>query len=257
MATRALRAAWPSLRRDGARRRAAPRGGAVVRRRLIAAAVLVLALYAGYMLWFRDLPWFAIDEVKVEGATTSEREITQAVASAAEDMTTLHLKDDALIAAVSRFPTVASLRAEASFPHGLEVTLRERLPVAIATIRGRQVAVSPDGYMLVGLSFDPKELPKIEGASASGARLDEKAGAQAAILGATPEPLRERLEGSSWEEEDGGIVVDLEGAPSLLFGDGSRAEDKWAATVAVLSSEERGSPSYLDVSVPERPVSGG
>ena len=53
------------------------------------------------------------------------------------------------------------------------------------------------------------------------------------------------------------MVVDLDGAPELRFGDGSRAADKWTAAVAVLSSPERGSPSYLDVSVPERPVSGG
>ena len=256
MATRALSATRPGLRRAGTRRPAAARG-AVIRRRLIAAALAAIALYAAYMLWFRGLSWFAIEEVRVEGATTSERQITAAIASASEDMTTLHLKDDQLTAAVSRFPTVAAIRAETSFPHELRVTIRERLPVAVATVRGRQVAVSPDGYMLVGLSFDPKELPRIEGASASGARLDERAAAQAAILGAVPEPLRERLEGSAWEEEDGGVVVDLEGAPGLLFGDGSRAEDKWAAAVAVLSSEERGSPSYLDVSVPERPVSGG
>lgn len=255
MATRALRGTRP-LRRTGTRRRPEPRG-AVLRRRLVAGAVIAIALYGGYMLWFRNLSWFAIDEVSVEGATTSERQIQAAVASATEDMTTLHIKDDELAAAVSRFPTVASVKADASFPHGLHVTIRERLPVAVAEIRGRQVAVSPDGYMLVGLSFDPKKLPSIDGASASGARLDERAGAQAAILGAAPEPLRDRLAGSSWEEEDGGVVIDLEGAPALLFGDGSRAEDKWAAAVAVLSSEERGSPSYLDVSVPERPVSGG
>lgn len=259
MATRALSGTRAPLRRSGARRgsrRRAP-GATAVRRRLIGVALVAVVAYAGYMLWFRDLSWFAIDEVRVEGATTSERQITAAIASAAEDMTTLHLKDDGLAAAVSQFPTVAAVRADASFPHGLEVTIRERLPVAIATIRGRQVAVSPDGYMLVGLRFDPKELPEIEGASASGARLDQKAAAQAAILGATPEPFRGRLEGSSWEEEDGGVVVALEGAPGLLFGDGSGAEEKWAAAVAVLSSEERGSPSYLDVSVPERPVSGG
>jgi cell division protein FtsQ len=223
----------------------------------VAVAIIVLALYGAYMLWFRNLSWFAIDSVSVEGATTSEKQIQAAVESATADMTTLHIKDDELAAAVSRFPTVASVRADASVPHDLNVTIRERLPVAVAEIRGRDVAVSPDGYMLVGLSLDPRELPRIEGASASGARIDEKAGAQAAILGATPEPLRDRLEGSAWEEEDGGVVVDLEGAPSLLFGDGARAEDKWAAVVAVLSSEERGSPSYLDVSVPERPVSGG
>jgi cell division protein FtsQ len=231
--------------------------GPVLRRRLVAAGVIALAFYAGYMLWFRNLSWFAIDEVTVEGATTSERQITTAIEAAAADMTTLHLKDDALATAVSRFPTVAAVGADANFPHELHVTLRERLPVAVAEVGARRVAVSPDGYMLVGLSFDPKQLPAIEGASASGPRLAEQAAAQAAIIGAAPEPLRDRLSSSSWDEDSGGIVVDLEGAPGLRFGDGSRAEDKWAAVVAVLSSEERGSPSYLDVSVPERPVAGG
>ena len=52
--------------------------------------------------------------------------------------------------------------------------------------------------------------------------------------------------GSSWTSR---------GRPSFALAT-ARAEEKWAAVVAVLSSEERGSPSYLDVSVPERPVSG-
>jgi cell division protein FtsQ len=255
MATRALTERRP-LRRAETGRRIRARGP-VVRRRLVAAGVIALALYAGYMLWFRNLSWFSIDEVTVEGATTSERKIKAAVEAAATDMTTLHLKDDPLAAAVSRFPTVATLAADASFPHELQVTVRERLPVAVAEVGGRQVVVSSDGYMLVGLSFDPRRLPTIEGASASGPRLAEQAAGQAAILGAAPAPLRERLTSSSWDEESDGIVVDVEGAPELRFGDGSRAEDKWAAVVAVLSSEERGSPSYLDVSVPERPVSGG
>jgi cell division protein FtsQ len=255
MATRAL-TGRPELRRAGSGRRVRA-GAPVLRRRLVAVGVILIALYAGYMLWFRNLSWFSIDEVTLEGATTSERQIQAAVEEAAADMTTLHLKDDALAAAVSRFPTVAAIGADASFPHELTVTVRERLPVAVAEVGARKVAVSPDGYMLVGLSFDPKRLPAIEGAAASGPRLAEQAAAQAAILGAAPEPLRDRLASSSWDEDSGGIVVDLEGAPELRFGDGSRAEDKWSAVVAVLSSEDRGSPSYLDVSVPERPVSGG
>ena len=89
-----------------------------------------------------------------------------------------------------------------------------------------------------------------------GARLDEDAAAQAAILGATPRPLRNRVTASSWDEQRGGVVLDLRNGPEVRFGDGSRAQDKWAAAVAVLSSDQRGSPSYLDVSVPERPVSG-
>ncbi len=53
------------------------------------------------------------------------------------------------------------------------------------------------------------------------------------------------------------MVVSLDGGPDLRFGDGSGARDKWNAAVAVLSSSEHGSPSYLDISVPDRPVSGG
>ena len=229
----------------------------MLRRRLIAAAIGVVLLWAAYMLWFRDLPWFAIDEVTVTGATTNAPAIKMAVEQVSQDMTTLHLKDDELRDAVAHFPTVASVGATTSFPHGLHVTVTERLPAAFIKVGPRRTAVSADGYLLLGASFDPKQLPRIEGATAQGVRLEGDGAAQAAILGATPPPLRERVTGSSWDDAQGGVVVGLDGGPDLRFGDGSRARDKWTGALAVLSSSEHGSPSYLDVSVPDRPVSGG
>jgi cell division protein FtsQ len=228
-----------------------------MRRRLLAAAVILLVIYGGYMLWFRDLSLFAINDVTVKGATTNEREIRSAVEQVAGDMTTLHIKDDELRDAVARFPTVASVGASTSFPHGLEVTVTERLPVAFIQVSGQQTSVSADGYLLAGADFDAKALPRIEGAAAHGARLDDDAASQAAILGATPGPLRNHITASTWDDQRGGVVVDLKNGPEVRFGDGSRAQDKWQAAVAVLSSNDRGSPSYLDVSVPDRPVSGG
>jgi cell division protein FtsQ len=261
MATRALNPRRPGTRVP-ARQRAAQRSrpalrSAVLRRRLIAAAVGILVLWAGYMLWFRNLSLFAIDEVTVTGATTNAPAIKKAVEQAAQDMTTLHLKDDELRDVVAHFPTVASVGASTSFPHGLHVTVTERLPAAFIKVGPRRTAVSADGYLLLGASFDPKELPRIEGTTAQGARLEGDAAAQAAILGATPTPLRDQVESSSWDDAQGGVVIGLEGGPDLRFGDGSRARDKWTAALAVLSSSEHGSPSYLDVSVPDRPVSGG
>jgi cell division protein FtsQ len=261
MATRALNPRRPAARAPS-RPRSAPRArpaerGALLRRRLIAAAIGIVALWAGYTLWFRNLPWFAIDEVSVTGATTNAPAIKRAVEQVAQDMTTLHLKDDELRDAVAHFPTVASVGASTSFPHTLHVTVTERLPVAFIKVGPRRTAVSADGYLLLGASFDPKQLPRIEGATAQGARLEGDAAAQAAILGATPSPIRERITGSRWDDAQGGVVVGLDGGPDLRFGDGSRARDKWTAALAVLSSSEHGSPSYLDVSVPDRPVSGG
>ncbi len=257
MATRALNPRRP-VGRAPSRARPRPHGrGVILRRRAIAAAVLLIALYAGYMLSFRNLSWFAIHDVTISGATTNEGAIKSAVEQAAGDMTTLHIKDGELRDAVAHFPTVASVKADTSFPHTLHVTITQRLPVAWVHADGHQTAVSADGYLLLGASFDRHILPRIDGAAAHGARLDQDAASQAAILGATPEPLRDRVGSSSWDDAHGGVVVDLDGGPEIRFGDGTRAGDKWAAAVTVLSSTERGSPSYLDVSVPDRPVSGG
>lgn len=262
MATRALNPRRPGTgaptRRAGSKTKPERPvlGSAVIRRRILLGAVALLVLWATYTLWIRNLPWFAIDDVTITGATTNERQIKQAVEQAAQDMTTLHLKDDELRAAVAQFPTVSSMGASTSFPHTLHVTITERLPVAFIKVGTQRTPVSADGYLLRGASFNPKDLPRIEGVASHGARLQGDAAAQAAILGATPTPIRDRVTSSSWDDQQGGVVLSLDGGPDLRFGDGSRARDKWTAAMAVLSSPEHGSPSYLDVSVPDRPVSG-
>src|SRR5882757_4865797 len=212
MASRALNPRRP-VARPRPRAKAAAGRPAVIRRRLLAAAVILLVLYGGYMLWFRNLSLFAIHDVTIKGATTSEQQIKAAVEQVTGDMTTLHIKADELRDAVARFPTVASVGASTSFPHGLEVSITERLPVAFIQSDGRQTAVSADGYLLAGAHFDAKALPRIEGAAAHGVRLDQDAAAQAAILGATPAPLKNRITASTWDDQRGGVVVDLHNGP--------------------------------------------
>ena len=173
-------------------------------------------------------------------------------------MTTLHLKDGELRDAVAQFPTVASVGASTSFPHTLHVTITERLPVAFIKVgaeadrglRGRLPAARGE--------LRSQATAADRGAPARGAAARRRRG------GAGGHPRRDpgsrfatSVTGSSWDDAQGGVVVSLDGGPDLRFGDGSRARDKWTAAVAVLSSSEHGSPSYLDVSVPDRPVSGG
>src|SRR3954466_1712427 len=221
MATRALNPRRPAARAPKRQRtRTVPRPNltlrrAVSRRRLIAGAIAILVLYAGYMLWFRNLPLFSIDQVTVTGATTNEEAIKKAVEQVAGDMTTLHLKDDELRNVVAHFPTVASVGATTSFPHGLRVTVTERLPVGFIKVGDQRTAVSADGYLLLGAAFDPKQLPRLQDATAQGARLGTDGAAEAAILGATPSPLRDRLTGSTWDDDQGGVVIGLDGGPDL------------------------------------------
>jgi cell division protein FtsQ len=226
----------------------------VLRRRLTAIAIVAVLALAAYLVFIRNSSLVAVDEVKVEGVTANRDQIAAVLTRKAEDMTTLHLREEELRAAVSRYPTVASLDAHPDFPHGLRIVVHERLPVAVAKVDGEGVPVSADGYVLAGLEFDPKQLPSIDAGSAQDGRLDEDGAAQAAILGDAPEVFRDRLRSASWDPDRGGVVVDLDGAPELRFGDGEGAEEKWTALAAVLADPELGSPGYVDVSVPERPV---
>jgi cell division protein FtsQ len=231
-------------------------GAVIWRRRALALAAAALVLVAGYYLWLRDSSVFAVDEVEVEGATVNRDEVAAALEDVAGEMTTLHVDDEKLREAVSRFPTIASIEADASLPSSLTITVTERLPVARVSEDGEDLAVSADGFVLRGVGVDRQALPPVE-AVVEGVRVDADGAEQAAIAGAAPAELRERIVELAFDPERGGVVVEIEGAPELRFGDGSDPSEKWDAVVSVLSNPELGSPAYLDASVPERPVTGG
>ena len=69
------------------------------------AFVMVLAgLAIGGWLWLRDSSLVAVTAVRVTGATSSdEARIRSALESAARDMTTLHVRDEVLHEAVTRY----------------------------------------------------------------------------------------------------------------------------------------------------------
>lgn len=226
------------------------------RRRLLALAALAAFLLAGYWFWLRDASPFAVDEVEVRGATANRARIEAALTRAAEGMTTLHVDEGELVEAAQEFPTVASIAVDASPPGKLTISVTERLPVAVADVDGEPTGVAADGQLLTGLDVSDAELPAIEGSGAVAGRLDEQGSAQAAILGGAPPELRERVSAVRWDDELDGVAVELEHGPEARFGDGSDAARKWRALAAVLLRPSARGASYVDVSVPERPVAG-
>ena len=90
-------------------------------------------------------------------------------------MTTLNVDDEELVRAVSGFPTVAAIAADATIPDKLTITVTERLPVATVSEGGETVAVSADGYLLPGVEVQDEGVPQIEGAEVSAGRLQGEA----------------------------------------------------------------------------------
>jgi cell division protein FtsQ len=221
---------------------------------------LAAATLAGlYFFWVRDSALFAVDEVRVEGigrAGADREELRGALIEAGREMTTLHLRPELLREAAAGFPLVASVSAEADFPDGLIVRVVERRPVAVLGVGAGAVAVAGDGTLLRGLSAEGNELPRLSitrvprRESLRGPVLRE-----AQVLGAAPEALLSHVEGVASGSQ--GIVVTLANGVDLLFGDHSRAREKWQAAAAILADPGLTMLDYVDLTSPWRVAVGG
>jgi cell division protein FtsQ len=228
------------------------------RRRVLLVALLAVALGLAYFAWFRDSSLVAVREVEVRGASGADREqIVAQLTDAAEEMTTLHVRNDELANAVREFPSVASVSADAGFPHGLEITVVEHQPRLIAHGGDRQVPVAADGSLLPGVKTGDEKLPELSIDELPGAgRLSGDALSEALAIGAAPAPLRPLIAGAS-VSKDYGTVVAMRDGIELRFGSRDRRHEKWAAVAAILADEQLESATYVDVRVPDRPAVGG
>ena len=117
--------------------------------RPLAAAAAVIAVAALGWLWARDASLARVERVYITGLSSpDEARIRRSLRDAARDMTTLHVREEALEAAVAAYPTVTAVDAEADFPNELTITVRERRAVANLEVPGRPVPVAPDGTQM-------------------------------------------------------------------------------------------------------------
>jgi cell division protein FtsQ len=225
-------------------------------KKLIAGVLLAGCALAGGFMWLRDSSVVDVRDVFVSGLATSEEpQIREALKTAALDMTTLHVREDALRAAVAQYPSVAGLEADASLPHKLSIVVRERPPVLAIESGGGRVAASGDGVVLRGMRASG--LPTLHARSAPpGERVtDRRTLGALGVAGGAPRALRARME-RLWSGPRG-LTVDLRSGPDLVFGSGSDAARKWAAAVRVLADPSSAGATYLDLRVPERVAAGG
>jgi cell division protein FtsQ len=254
--TRGRRRGARRSRRTARGRRARPAARIWIRRFGALAAVGSLLL-AGYLLWLRDSSLVAVRDVRVVGVSSGDgEEVRDALAASARQMTTLHVREEELREAVSAYPSVGSVSADARFPNGLTIEVTERRPVAIVEAEGRDLPVAGDGTLLPGVPTAGLDLPALSpGAEASSGRLTEGPLEQARVLGAAPEPLRPLIERGTEDAE--GVGVELVNGIQLRFGDASRAEAKWAAAARILADSQLQGLSYIDLRAPDRPAVGG
>ena len=217
------------------------------------AAVALLGL--GWM-WFRDSSFVAADDLTITGLTGPDAPaIRHALQDAASDMTTLHVRGDALRTAVGPYPVVKDIRIETHFPHEMQITVMEHHPVAAVTIDGARVPVAADGTILRGRPASTRLVDLSVPSANGGGRLTSRRGLEAvAVMAAAPGALRGFVQ--TLEYGPDGMRIQLRNGPLVEFGDATRARAKWIAAARVLGDPRAAGASYLDVRIPERPVAG-
>ena len=241
----------------GALRGRLGRLSATAKRRLLVAAGVLVSLAALYFAWFRDSSFVAVEEVTVTGLRTEDgARIKARLVAAAEGMTTLHVDEDELLAALPAGSAVADLEIRTDFPHGMRIHVVQHPPVAVLVGAGERIAVASDGSLLKGVK--PRNLPTVMvGALPATGRLG-RGGALRLVraAAAAPSPLRRRVERLR-QLPGKGLVAFLSSGPQVILGDASELSAKWTAAAAVLADSASRGAAYVDVRLPDRPVAGG
>jgi cell division protein FtsQ len=219
--------------------------------------VLLAAAAAGWM-WLRDSSLVAVRDVQITGVTASDGDrVRTALETAALEMTTLHVRPQALEDATANLASVASVEVATDFPHTLRIHVNERRPVAALAPRGEQrIPVTGDGVVMNGVTAE-RDLPNlVVDDSAIGPRLTDRRALRAlTIAGAAPDELLRRTAKLAVNKQ--GVVASLKNGPELVFGSDADARSKWIAAARVLAETSAAGATYLDLRSPGRVAAGG
>ncbi|MFZ2052352.1 MAG: hypothetical protein WAU69_15630 [Solirubrobacteraceae bacterium] len=230
---------------------------AVLRRRtLLIAALVALALAGGFML-FRGSPFVAVEQVRIVGVGgTQAAPVSEALETAAKQMSTMNYSVGALQAAVAPYRVVRSIRVRTSFPHRMTIEVLEQPPVAQLSAGAMRSAVAADGVVL-GPALASRALPTVHASviPAAGKRVSGwRLRSYLSVLGATPAPLLPLVLQVFTGQQ--GLTVKMANGLLIYFGNDSRPHAKWDALVSVLIAQGSAGASYVDVRLPERAAAG-
>ena len=227
-----------------------------LRRPILAGLGAFLILASLYQFWFRDSGFVRVERVSINGLAEAPR-LREELASTAQTMSTLHVRQARLDNVVASYPAVERLEVHPDFPHTLRIDVVEFQPAALLVSGRSRVPVAGDGRLLRGLRAGTS-LPQIKlGGALPAERLGPGVALRAAeVAGAAPMPLRRRL-ATVVETGDRGLVARVRKGPDLVFGDTTRLRAKWLAAARVLADSGSQGATYVDVRLPERPAAGG
>jgi cell division protein FtsQ len=235
------------------------------RRRALIVVVSVVAAIGLLYVGARETPVFALQTFEVTGAPPPVR---AAVLREVDDLrgdSLVALDGGTLVRRLESLPSVRSVTYDRAFPHTLRLVVIPERPVAVVHRAGSAWVVAESGRVISPVVAGeapplpriryPLETPLVPGSVVPDAPTRTVLAALAEAPGRKALPIR------SGVLEDGELTFLLDGdggtKPLLMLGPASEASVKLRVAALVLrhlSVDERASLAYLDVSLPDRPV---
>jgi cell division septal protein FtsQ len=226
-----------------------------------AAAVLTLLYLAA-----RETPLFAVRTVEIRGGSEAVRKAVRQAAQAVEGESLVGLDGKSLVRELEALPSVRSASYDRAFPSTLRIFVRPELPLGVIRVGPDRWVVSERGriirrYVPEDADRDPRfRLPARPNVVPGSFVTDPPARVILGALALVPKNFPVRIQ--MVRLQGGRLTMELRapwGRPELRLGEAVDVRVKLAAGALVLrslSSEERASVAYVDVSVPERSVAG-
>ena len=228
--------------------------------RVVAAGWLAVAAVAGAYVAARETSVFAIDRIEVEGAPAPLATAVRRAVASYRGASLVSLDGSAVLGRIDALPAVYAAHYDRAFPSTLRIVVRAERPVAVLRAGPGSWLVSADARVLAAVPRGTsRDLPRIwvpaDTQVVVGATLPQDAGAAAArslgalALGGFPARV------AAVTLVHGELRFVLAGGLDLRLGAPDDLRLKLAVARQILRVLPAGS-AYLDVSVPERPVSG-
>jgi cell division protein FtsQ len=227
-------------------------------RRSLAVGLGVLAFALGGYLVARETSMFSIDRIEVRGGSRQVKRQVDAALASLVGKPLVGLNGSAVLQRLDALPTVVSASYDRDFPHTLRVFVVAERPAAVLRRGPDSWLVSARGRVMERLpSRAVPHLPRIWVSTHTKVRTGDELTAAGAATAARAAGLTGRFGArvDSVSFSGGSLVFHLRSGVELLLGNGSDLRLKVAVAKRVLEMLPAGS-TYLDVSIPGRPVSG-
>ena len=228
-------------------------------RSLLIAFALLAGATAAY-IGARETSVFAVDEIRVHGASPAIASEVERALAASRGTSLLSIDLAESHAAVVALPTIAAARFDRAFPHTLAVTVVAERPVAVIRQGADAFVVSARGRII--RRAERGALPSLAriwvrrtvGVLALGTTVtDDVRMAVTAVSPLAGRRFPSRVVSVSAQQDE--LTLRLRSGLEIRLGDATDIDLKLLVARRVIPRLQPGS-RYLDVSVPDRPVGG-